>query len=79
MIRKLGLAAVMASFIGGATFAQSGDEKAKEATKELKREAKKAGHRLEEAVCTGTRVDCAVKKAGHRIEETKDKVVDKID
>jgi hypothetical protein len=73
------MAAALASFIGGATLAQSGDDKVKDTTKDVKRTVKKTGHRVEEAVCTGSKADCALKKAGHRIEETKDKVVDKVD
>ncbi len=46
---------------------------------DLKRSVKKAGHRVSEAACTGTKADCEAKKGRHRLQETTDKVGDKVD
>ena len=40
------------------------------------RETRKLAHRAGEALCTGTRADCAVRKVQHRASEAKDAVVD---
>lgn len=58
-------------------FAQSTVEKAKETGNDVKREVKKGGHRVEEAVCLAGDAECAAKKAKNRVIEAKDTVVDK--
>lgn len=57
-------------------FAQSPVEKAKSTGNDVKREVKKDAHRVGEALCTGTKVECAAEKAKHRGTEAKDSVVD---
>jgi len=57
-------------------FAQSTTEKAKATGNDVKREVKKAGHRVEETLCTGNKVECAAEKAKNRTVEAKDSVVD---
>jgi hypothetical protein len=79
MIRKLAVAALFTFLLGGVAIAQSAEEKAKATGKDTKRELKKAGHRVEETLCTGTKAECAAKKANHRLEEAKDKAVDTVD
>ena len=56
--------------------AQTAGEKVDEKGNDVKRAVKKGANRVEEAVCTGTKAECAAKKGKHRVEETKDKVVD---
>lgn len=56
---------------------QSATEKAKVMKNDVKRGAQKAGNRVAEAVCTGSKVECEAKKAANRAEETKDKISDK--
>jgi hypothetical protein len=46
-------------------------------TNDVKRGAKKATHRVDEAGCTGTKAECAKRKGKHRVEEAKDKASDK--
>lgn len=69
------LLAVMA-LASAPAFAQSAVEQGKAAGNDVKREMKKGAHRVEEAVCTGTKAECAAKKAKNRGIEAKDKVVD---
>ena len=56
---------------------QSVPEKGKVVGNDVKRETKKGAHRVEEAVCTGTKAECESKKLKNRGTETKDTVVDK--
>ena len=50
----------------------------REATKnEIKRDANKAMHRVDETTCTGTDAECAKRKLENRGEETKDLIKDK--
>jgi hypothetical protein len=56
--------------------AQSTTEKAKATGNDVKRAVKKGAHRVEEAVCTGTKAECEAQKLKHRATEAKDKVVD---
>ncbi len=58
-------------------FAQSAVEQAKATGNDVKREVKKGGHRVEEAVCMAGDAACAAKKAKHHAIETRDTVVDK--
>jgi hypothetical protein len=46
---------------------------------DLKRSVNKAGHRVDEAACTGSKTDCAARKGRHRFQETKEKAGDKVD
>ncbi len=55
---------------------QSTLEKAKATGNDVKREVKKAGDRTEEALCMGTKAECAAKKVKNRTTEAKDAVVD---
>ena len=69
----LGLMALAA----GPAFAQSTVEKAKADGNDVKREVKKDAHRVGEALCTGTKAECAEQKLKNRGTEAKDTVVDK--
>jgi hypothetical protein len=61
----------------GAALAQSTVEKAKATGNDVKREVKKDAHRVAEALCTGSKAECAEQKLKHRGTEFKDTVVDK--
>ncbi len=56
---------------------ESAGEKVKASANDVGRAAKKAGHRVEETLCTGTKVECEKKKLGNRAKEAKDAVSDK--
>lgn len=56
--------------------AQSTGEKVKATGNDIKREVKKGAHRVEEAVCTGTKAECEAQKLKNRATEAKDSVVD---
>ncbi|MDP2269203.1 MAG: hypothetical protein Q8K32_00650 [Archangium sp.] len=58
-------------------FAQSAEEKAKDTVNDGSRKVKKSAHRAGEALCTGTKAECAKKKAENRGEEAKDAAKDK--
>jgi len=45
---------------------------------DAKRSVKKAGHRINEAACTGSKAECEARKGKHRVEETGDKAGDKM-
>lgn len=49
----------------------------KKAGRATKRMAKKAGNRMEEAMCMEGDMKCAAKKAGNRVKEGTDATVDK--
>ena len=72
-VKVMCLAGAMASV---PAMAQSTVEKAKATGNDVKREVKKGVHRVGEALCTGTKAECAAEKAKHRVTETKDAVVD---
>jgi hypothetical protein len=55
---------------------QSAQEKGKAAAHDVKRQARKSGHRVDEALCIGTKAECEAAKAKHRAKEGKDKVSD---
>lgn len=76
---KLAVAALCSFLLGTAGLAQTVEEKAKSSAKTVKREVKKGVNRVDETLCTGTKIECAGRKTGHRFEETRDKVVDKAD
>ena len=57
-------------------YAQSTVEKAKATGHDAKREMKEDAHRVGEALCTGTKAECAADKAKHRTTEARDAVVD---
>ena len=44
---------------------------------DIKRDAHKSMHQVDEATCTGTDTDCAKQKIEHRGEEAKDLIKDK--
>ncbi len=71
-LTMLGLMALASA----SAYAQSPVEKAKSTGNDVKREVKEDAHRVGEALCTGTKAECAAEKAKHRTTETKDKVVD---
>ena len=56
---------------------QSAGEKTASEVRSLGRAAKKAAHRIQESVCTGSELECAAKKAKNRAVEAKDAVTDK--
>lgn len=72
LISLLGLVALSAP-----AYAQSMREKAKDTANDATREVKKAGHRVEEAVCTGTKAECEKEKLKNRAIEAKDATKDK--
>lgn len=51
-------------------------EKAEAAGNDVKRGVKKGADRVDEALCTGTKAECAGKKVKHRVNEKKDEAVD---
>ena len=55
---------------------ESTKEKAKATVNDVKREGRKAGHRVDESLCTGTKLECEKRKLKHRGTEAKDKVKD---
>ncbi|MCH9699530.1 MAG: hypothetical protein K0U68_15630 [Gammaproteobacteria bacterium] len=52
-------------------------EKIQAKANDLKRSASKTVNRVEEAVCTGSEVECMAQKAANRAEEVKQTVEDK--
>ena len=68
----------LTSFIALPVFAETAGQTAKDTVNTVKRETKKAGHRIEEELCTGTKAECTMKKVKNRVEETKDEVQDKL-
>ncbi len=58
-------------------FAQSAQESVKDTVNDAKRGVKKGANRVEEALCTGTRAECAAKKLKNRAEEATDAAKDK--
>ena len=79
MIRKLGLVAALGSFLAAASYAHADDSKVEKASEATKQAVKKAGHRVEESTCRGSKAKCAAKKAVNRVDETTTRVVDKVD
>jgi hypothetical protein len=74
---------LMATLLGVALFslpssAQSATDKAKATGNDLKRGVNKGVDRTKEALCTGTKAECATQKAKDHLRETKDEVVDKV-
>lgn len=65
---------VLSGFIAHAE--ETWTEKAGAKGHEVKRELKKAAHRIEETTCADGTVTCAGRKAANRIEEAKDAAVD---
>jgi hypothetical protein len=57
--------------------AQSAPEKLKHTANDARRTIKKGAHRVEETLCTDSKLTCAGKKAANRVEEAKDTVKDK--
>lgn len=62
--------------VGSTGLAQTAGEKVDASANDVKRATKKGVNRVDEALCTGTKAECAAKKGKHRVEETTDKVVD---
>jgi len=54
-------------------------EKGKATSKDVKRQGRKAVHRTEEALCTGTKAECAKEKAKNRVDEGTEAVKDEAD
>jgi hypothetical protein len=74
----LKLLALLAFASAGPAFAaETVPEKVESTSKDAARDVKKAGNRVEEELCMGTKAECAKKKVKNRGEETKDKVEDK--
>ncbi|MBK7864585.1 MAG: hypothetical protein IPJ65_39485 [Archangiaceae bacterium] len=55
---------------------QSATEKAKAGKDDVKRQGRKAGHRVDETFCTGTKAECEAGKLKHRANEAGEKVKD---
>lgn len=69
------LAAV--ALVSGSAFAgETYPEKGKSTANDVKRQGRKGVNRVEEALCTGTKAECAKGKAKNRAGETKDAVSD---
>jgi hypothetical protein len=68
---------VSSLFFSNAFATETLPEKAGAAKDDVKRDAHKSMHRVDEATCTGTDAECAKQKAGNRAEEAKDYVKDK--
>ena len=69
-------ALVFALVLATPALAQTAGEKADAAGNDVKRGVKKGTNRVKEALCTGTKAECAAKKLKHRVVEEKDEVVD---
>lgn len=68
--------------VAGFTFtyvhaAETVPEKTEAIKKDIKRDAHKSMHRIDEATCTGTDVECAKQKVENRGEEAKAVITDK--
>ena len=63
--------------LSNAYAAENLSEKTGATKDDIKRDAHKSIHRLDEATCTGTDTDCAKQKIEHRAEEAKDLIKDK--
>ena len=74
MIRSAAVA--LALVLAAPALAQTAGEKADAKANDAKRAVKKGANRVDEALCTGTKAECAAKKGKHRVTETKDEVVD---
>ena len=60
-------------------FAQTAGEKVKDTVNDGTRAVKKTVHRAGEALCTGTKAECAKQKVVNRGTEAKDAVKDKVE
>lgn len=67
----------LVALAGAPVLAQTAGEKAKDTLNDGSRKVKKSMHRAGEALCTGTKAECAKKKLQHRVKEGKDAVEDK--
>ncbi len=77
MNRIIRSAAVALTFVFAApVLAQTAGEKVDATANDGKRAVKKGANRVDEALCTGTKAECAAKKGKHRVGEKKDEVVD---
>ncbi|MGQ0506840.1 MAG: hypothetical protein ACT4TC_16130 [Myxococcaceae bacterium] len=78
-MKRFVLSAVTAACLfGGAAFAEETvGEKVKATGNDAARTTKKAGHDVSEALCTGTKAECAKEKAKHKGTEVKDSATDK--
>jgi hypothetical protein len=74
---SLNLLALLA-LAGASASAQTTAQKAKATGNDVKRAVKKDVHRVGEALCTGTKAECAEQKFKNRVTEAKDTVVDKV-
>jgi hypothetical protein len=77
LLAAISAAGVSTLGAGRALAEETLSEKAKATTHDAERAAKKAGHRMQEAVCAESDAECLAKKAKHRAEEAKDYVKDK--
>lgn len=68
---------VTSLFVSNTFATESLPEKAGAIKDDIKRDAQKSMHRVDEATCTGTDAECAKQKVEHRGEEAKDYVKDK--
>lgn len=75
MLAVMALTSVSLAFAGG-TKNTSVHEKGKAAGAEVKRQGRKAVHRADEALCTGTKAECEAGKLKHRVNEAGTKVRD---
>ena len=83
MTRRRGPTALLSFLLlaGGPFMARADDVKddVKHDANDVKRSVKKAGHRVDEAACTGTKAESATRKGKHRVQEAGDKVGDTVD
>ena len=78
MNKSITAIALAIAFIPGLVLAaETIDEKVEDTTNDMSRELDKKLHRLEEATCTKSELECAKEKAEHRMEETHDAIKDK--
>lgn len=64
-------------FFSNAYATESLSEKAGATKDDIKRDAHKSMHKVDEATCTETDTECAKQKVEHRAEEAKDLIKDK--
>jgi hypothetical protein len=77
-MKKMILTLCALSFVGAlASAAETVGESVKHAGNTAGSNLKKAGHRIDEAVCTGGKLKCGVRKGKNRLKEGGDTVHDK--
>ena len=78
MNKFISAVAAVSLFSSVAAFAgETAGEAADNTANSAKATTKKAGHRVSEAACTGTKAECAKNKAKNKVDETKDDATNK--